>query len=283
MDFKNIDLIKQTFLKNSPEIVSLSVYNYILQGETSYFHVRVQTSIHEWEVYHRFSEFIQLRNNIKTAFAFLSDASPILPEEPPRYSKILVNHSDSSFLKKRCVALAQFMNQLKKIPSINTSNVFREFLFESSPELVLRKNIKKRKLSTAGIQLRDVTDVSVDSWTFSQDHVIYHIRFSNRFKEGPYSSWLCLKRYEEFDGFLEKLKEYVEKLPSSENTNGLTVDDLPVLPKKHLKLIKDHTNKKFLEERRMGLEEFLRGIIDNHVLVNSPIFLEFAGFFNVKN
>eukprot|EP00477_Mikrocytos_mackini_P000270 GAHX01000284.1.p2 GENE.GAHX01000284.1~~GAHX01000284.1.p2 ORF type:complete len:302 (-),score=47.33 GAHX01000284.1:1763-2632(-) len=279
MDFSdNFSALKSSLLNQNQMINSINIENFYTIDDTTYYEIKLSNSSFTWNVWHRFSEFSDLHKTLKDSVNLVSGRDLVLPAFPAKQSKILFDHLEYSFIKRRQIQLNQYLNQLRKIVIVNASTTFRNFsLSQHNNSMELRRYVNRRVLEQNKNTLKDVTDVTIDSWTLSNDHVIYHIRFSNSNKEGPYSSWLCLKRYEEFDKFNKDLKSYINTLPSSLNPDSLTPEMLPQLPEKKIKFITDHRDHKFLEERRMGLEEYLRAVIESSVLSTSSIFLKFAG------
>jgi hypothetical protein len=53
------------------------------------------------------------------------------------------------------------------------------------------------------------------------------------------------------------------------------VAQMPMLPKRQLKFFVDHLEQNFIDERKQGLENFCRYLVDSPVLANHPAVLKF--------
>ena len=81
--------------------------------------------------------------------------------------------------------------------------------------------------------------------TFPKPHTVYRIDIQAQVR-----SWQMWRRYSEFDDLYTELTKATGSAPPS-----------PLPPKHKFAILKSHTNAKLLEERRTGLEAFLRAVV----------------------
>jgi hypothetical protein len=112
----------------------------------------------------------------------------------------------------------------------------------------------------------EVAEVWIPSVKEMSDHTLFQIHCANGDKNRTeMSEWVALKRYADFVELDEKIKE----------AYPLLKPHLPPLPDKALRVWQDHTDPKFIEERKLLLENYLKKMIRIEQIVNDRYFLRF--------
>lgn len=108
------------------------------------------------------------------------------------------------------------------------------------------------------VDTRQLSDEGDDALTISipkagGDPVHFSIKVDLTKNNGEKYTWITLKRYSEFDTFRKVILTAFAKSQLAEN--------VPALPEKKFKLLQKHSDPDFVEDRRVGLEIFLRRVL----------------------
>jgi len=102
------------------------------------------------------------------------------------------------------------------------------------------------------------------------DHVLYQIDCVNVRKRKSFSKWTVLKRYSQFYDMDTAVRAAYINKPDLLAT-------LPAPPARHAKLLTDHMDNTFVEQRRVLLENYLQKMIKVEAVVRNKDFLLFIG------
>lgn len=112
-----------------------------------------------------------------------------------------------------------------------------------------------------------IRKIAIPSYHVADDVVVYEVDVSN--KKLRWNLWL---RFESFYLLHQMLKELVDELTAVKPQQKIL---LPPFPEKRLKLIVDHFDEEFIEQRRCLLENYCRKILKNPSLNYAEVFLSF--------
>lgn len=116
-----------------------------------------------------------------------------------------------------------------------------------------------------------IRKVAIPSYHIADDVVVYEVDVSN--KKLRWNLWL---RFDSFYLLHEMMKELVEELIGSKSSLGDQQKILlPPFPEKRLKLLVDHFDEEFIEQRRCLLENYCRKILKNPSLNYAEVFISF--------
>jgi len=110
-----------------------------------------------------------------------------------------------------------------------------------------------------------ITRVSVPCYHRSDNVVVYEVDVSNN--QFRWNLWL---RYEYFYVLHQTMQQLVKELVSLE-----TPITLPPFPEKHVKLLTDHFDDNFIENRRALLENYLVKLLQNQYLRHFEVLIDF--------
>lgn len=94
---------------------------------------------------------------------------------------------------------------------------------------------------------------------------------SNELQAHHFSSWVVLKRFQEFFDLDAKLRAWLDEQQPD------LLQYLPALPPREFKVFVDHLDPTFIEKRRILIQSYLRVLIALPVVRTSVILLEFLG------
>ncbi|ETO04747.1 hypothetical protein RFI_32649 [Reticulomyxa filosa] len=135
--------------------------------------------------------------------------------------------------------------------------------------------LKKKKKKNCS-----VTNVKISSVRKLSDHVLYKIQVSNENNRSSYGSWTVLKRFIQFcDMHNELRRKLLGDCQTLQEREAMIhqLNQLPSLPPKRIKVIYNHSDDSFIEERRVLLENYLKKMLRFPGVANNKIFLEFLG------
>lgn len=123
-----------------------------------------------------------------------------------------------------------------------------------------------------GADAPEVTGVRIPTaQVLNADHVVYQVEVSNSQKHGNFSTWVVMKRYRDFATLRASVLRTLEEAGVQDAS-----DLLPGLPRRRIKLVVDHLEHTFIEQRRLLLEDFLRTLIALPYIRTLPEVLEFV-------
>merc|ERR1712154_601596 len=118
-------------------------------------------------------------------------------------------------------------------------------------------------------QNQEVTNIVIQSTRKMADHVLYQISLSNSHKRASFRAWTVLKRFTQFYEMDLKLRSVLQTQSPD------LLPKLPPPPSRKLKLVHDHMDDAFIEERRVLLENYLSKLLRFPEVANNEDFLEF--------
>merc|ERR1712244_218309 len=98
---------------------------------------------------------------------------------------------------------------------------------------------------------QEVTNIVIQSTRKMSDHVLYQICVSNSHKRASFRAWTVLKRFTQFYEMDLKLRGVIQTQSPD------LLQKLPPPPTRKVKLVHDHMDDDFIEERRVFLENYL--------------------------
>lgn len=116
----------------------------------------------------------------------------------------------------------------------------------------------------------EVTEVSLPQTRTMTDHVLYQIDAANAHQRKSFQKWTVLKRFASFVDMDTALREEFIARPD-------VLAELPAPPEKHYKIVYDHLNFHFVEQRRAMLEAYLQRLVVIEPVLYSSVFLSFLG------
>eukprot|EP01084_Bolivina_argentea_P290476 498962_1 len=134
-----------------------------------------------------------------------------------------------------------------------------------NPNLLPQTRTRHEQITQSLHSGHNIIRVSIPSYHIADDVVVYEVDVSN--KKLRWNLWL---RYEFFYVLHQMMQELVTELSSQDNQVIL-----PPFPEKRLKILTDHFNEHFIENRRMLLDNYLQKTLANRYLRHSEIFISF--------
>lgn len=249
------------------ELVSATVPSAEVDGGVVFYNVNVVSSFSSWVCRKRYSQFEEM-------WAALTGAMHAgeLPKGacmPPKKMKLFSQHLQPGFIEERRVLLGNLLKKLVASKKVSRSKHLVQFLTTS-------KTGGDVPAGGAGDELGDappdaeVTDVCIPGTRQMSDHVLYQIDVSNERKRKTFSKWTVLKRFGQFYEMDKALRAGFADDPAF-------LETMPPPPERKSKLMRDHTDTRFIEERRALMENYLRKLVRIERVVKDDGFLQFLG------
>jgi len=237
------------------ELNEANVKSAIKKDKVVFFEIWFSTGSNGWRTNKRYSQFWQLRSKLKARF-------PNIPNLPPkRWLPV-----DLNFIEQRRVLLNNFIQKITKIDSLRMSQEVVCWLMENAERReITDKNEKKFPES------QEITSIRIPTTRKMSDHMLYKIDYYNSRKAEDFRNWTTLKRFGQFFDMDNALREWAKI-----NQPELLIK-MPSPPQRRSKVIVDHLSKKFVEERRALLENYMNKLLQLPQIANSDIFMDFAG------
>jgi hypothetical protein len=232
----------------------------------TFYNITATGSFSSWSVAKRYSQFEELYNNLSAELG--AAGLPRGVALPPKKPKLLVSHSSPAFIEERRVLLENLLRKLLTAKETRTSHYFLSFMTSDRLDHVIK--LEDAKAAEEMPEDVEVTDVSVPSTRTMSDHVLYQVDVSNARKRKTFSKWTVLKRYVQFYEMDAALREEFADDPEF-------LETLPQPPDRKVKLLVDHMEPSFIEERRVLLEAYLQKMIKIPRVVKNSTFLHFLG------
>jgi hypothetical protein len=267
---------------------SISIPSFRIEGndDVVWYFVRAKIGLggdanHSIAVAKRYSHFVQLYEKLKDKFVFEK-----VPEIPPKKNKVLFNHTKKDFAERRRILLEMFLKKVAENQVFAESKELAQFFESDDAEskaiqtIIAEGNEEERaKNATKTAKFffeehylsEEVSDISIPAVQHMSDHTLFRImcRNGDLNSRSEHNEWMLLKRFLDFCELDDELRKYFSKSSSA------VVELLPPLPLKASKMMTDHRDPKFVEERRLILENYLKKIIHIREVVNHPSFLRF--------
>lgn len=203
---------------------------------------------------------------------------PAGAELPGKRLKLWYAHNSKTFVEERALLLENYLKKLIQVPAIAASDLLVGFL------AVSRVDVKPPPRATpkealAAAELPDdveVTGVSLPQVRLMSDHVLYQVDVVNVRKRRSFQRWTVLKRFAQFIELDEALREAFAHRPD-------VLDALPLTPEKYSKLLYNHLDDHFVEQRRVVLENYLQKLMLVTPVLYNQQFLTFLGCWSSSN
>jgi len=241
--------------------------------ETTVFYlISVTSGFTKWTVAKRYSQFEELHTHLVSDMN--GKALPAGCELPPKKIKWFTSHTDAEFIEERRCLLEAYLKKVLSVEKLGKSESLVKFLTsdkEGKEEAVDQKaGADKRTNGVTADEDVEVTGVSIPSHRTMSDHVLYQIDVVNNKKRKTFSKWTVLKRFGQFYEMDAAVRgDFVGK-PDILAT-------LPAAPQRRTKLLNDHLDAGFVEQRRVLLENYLQRMLENAHAVRDKHFLGFLG------
>lgn len=217
----------------------------------------------------RYSQFEEFHYNLLECVN--EHGLPSGAELPGKKLKIWVPHDDTIHTKERELLLENYLRKLASVKEICDSDLFVGFL--CTDKVTLDSEPKREDFSDVVDNLPDdveVTSVSIPTVRMMPDHVLYQVDVMNERKRKSFQKWTVLKRFQQFYEMDAKIREtFFEK--------QAVLDSMPALPERVSKLLYDHLDDHFVEQRRVLLEHYLQKMMTTHPFYYDQAFLNFVG------
>jgi len=235
-------------------------------GETVFYIVHVKETSDSWSVQKRYSQFEDFHGRLLSTA--LAAQVPTGVELPGKRIKLFTSHDDANFIEERRCLLEAYLKRLVNVKALASSDILIEFLSEGKVEVPPEEN-KTAKANPLPDDV-EVTGISIPATRTMSDHVLYQIDVLNSRKRSTYSKWTVLKRFGQFFDMDFALRE-------SFAANPVVLEMMPPAPARRAKLLFDHMDDTFVEQRRVLLENYLNRLLHCPAVVRSEIFLSFLG------
>jgi len=216
-----------------------------------------------WSCLKRYSKFEELHSGL------LSESCgrriPTGLDLPPKRLKLWVSHVSPQFIEDRRCLLENYLKRLLKIPEIANSQPMLDFMKEDK-----QTEKKEDKKEVELPQDVEITGVTIPATRTMSDHILYQIDVVNARKRKTFSKWTVLKRFTQFYEMDVAVRATLEDQPE-------VLENLPPPPQRKAKLIVDHMDDTFVEQRRVLLENYLKQMLENEAVIRNRDFLTFLG------
>jgi hypothetical protein len=245
-------------------IQKVSIFKANIRDETAFFIIQVKGGFNSWVIEKRYSQFEDLHSSLFVAEALVLPVGVALP---PKKIKLFVSHITPKFVEERRCLLDAYLNRVISSKSLVKSRALSQWL-ESD-----RVEGEEPEEEKVGEELPDdieITDISIPSTRSMSDHVLYQIDVVNARKRKSFSKWTVLKRFVQiYEMDAQVRAEFVDQ-PSF-------LASLPAPPERKFKLMADHMDDAFVEQRRVILENYFQKMIKVLKVVRNKTFLSFVG------
>jgi len=227
-----------------------------------YYIVNVSgTQNSSWSVNKRYSQFEELHNSIILNYAKML---PIGAELPAKRFKLFVSHLSAGFIEERRCLLEAYLRKLVSVKDVAKSDTLISFFNSDKTE---------KEADNKETDLPDdveITGVTIPATRTMSDHVLYQIDVVNARKRKSFQKWTVLKRFAQFFEMDQLVRaDFVEQLE--------LLESLPPAPKREAKLLSDHMDDSFIEQRRVLLENYLQKMLHVVPVAHNEHFLAFLG------
>lgn len=229
-----------------------------------FYVVTVTGSFSKWSVRKRYSQFEELHGQV-TALSKNLPAGCVLPGKAP---KLFVSHVSKEFIEERRCLLEAYLKKLNTVKEVvDSHNVWLGFLSTD------RKGNVENDVRDAEEDLPEdveITGITIPATRQMSDHVLFQIDVQNARKRKTFSKWTVLKRFGQFYEMDSAVRLAFAPHPE-------ILEELPAPPARKAKLLHDHMDGEFIEQRRVLLENYLNSMLRNHNVVRNSAFLMFLG------
>jgi len=244
------------------EITEVTIPHTKLAGDACFYLVSVKDGRDLWTVQKRYSQFEEFHSGL---VAHLVVHIPSGVELPGKKFKLFVSHDDANFIEERRCLLEAYLKRLVAVKVLASSEMLLTFLSSNKVESVSESKTKADLPDDV-----EVTGVSIPATRSMSDHVLYQIDVLNTRKRSTFSKWTVLKRFGQFFEMDTALRESFAQNPA-------VLMSMPPAPSRRAKLLFDHMDDTFVEQRRVLLENYLTRLLHVPAAARSEVFLSFLG------
>jgi len=242
---------------------SITIPSYKLIEGVVFYHIVVHHGAAKWTISKRFSQFEQLQTCIFTDFAVL----PAGCELPPKRMKIFTAHDNPAFIEERRCLLEAYLKRLLTVEKMRKYEPMLQFLDSNREDY----NVEESKLSPDDLPSDvEITDVRIPATRQMSDHTLFQIDCLNHRKRKSFQKWTVLKRFGQFVDVDATIRASLSEQPE-------VIARMPAAPERRSKLIYDHLDANFVEQRRVVLENYLNKLLRDPVICRNKTFLTFLG------
>ena len=253
------------------EIQNIAIPKGIVVDKVVFYIVQIVGTFNSWTIQKRYSQFEKIYDLIDDKYGHLLPAGTDLP---PKKLKLFTSHLSNDFIEQRRILLESFIKKLTSVEQIVSSKRFKKFI---TSDKVDAENDKKVNIIDIKSEIEanlpddvEITGITIPSTRTMSDHVLYQIDVENVRKRKSYSKWTVLKRFGQFFEMDTQLRnECID--------NVTLLSHLPKPPQRKVKILNDHMDDTFIEQRRVLLENYLLKLLRHVEVVRSPTFLSFCG------
>jgi hypothetical protein len=203
---------------------------------------------------------------------------PAGAELPGKRLKLWYSHTSKAFVEERALLLENYLKKLIQVSEIAASELLVGFLALNRVDVKApARATPKEALAEAELpEDVEVTGVAVPQVRLMSDHVLYQVDVVNSRKRRSFQRWTVLKRFAQFVELDEQLREAFAHRPD-------VIDALPLAPEKYSKLLYNHMDDHFVEQRRVVLENYLQKLMLVTPVLYNQQFLTFLGCWSSSN
>lgn len=292
---------------------SAGVEDTAVHGGVAWYRVWAANAELRWSFWARYRSFSAFHGRMVGEWEERNALIARLPPFPTKRSKIIVDHACRHFVRQRQVLLAHYVASAVAAPALTATGTLLEFLLPgphahgvtvanattssaypadadcgATEHADLLAGLMAAAAAASGVHVstspvsvvshashassagdvQEVTSVRVPVAQVLREHVIYQVELSNSAKASNFSSWVVLKRFKEFVALRAAMLEALDPHEAAL---------LPPLPRRRSKVLVDHLERGFIEERRLLLQDWLRIVSRMPQTRNIPAVLQFLG------
>jgi hypothetical protein len=257
------------------EVKATSIAIGLVKGDVVWYVITVKGGYNSWNVSKRYSQFEELALALSTVKGY-----PKSFELPPKRYKLFTSHYTKEFVEERRVLLENFLKKLVSIDDIAKHDTFLKFLTtdksddtDTKATATATKTDQAAKETAASAEDVEITSVCIPATRTMSDHILFQIDITNIKKRKSFAKWTVLKRFGQFwDMDCLVRAAFAEKLD--------VLNAMPAPPARRAKLVYDHMDTAFVEQRRVLLENYLQKMISLVEVVRNKDLLQFLGVSN---
>jgi len=234
---------------------------------TVFYQIAVTNASNKWGVSKRYSQFEELHMAVTTEMG--GKSLPAGTELPPKRMKLFTTHTDPEFIEQRRCLLEAYLKKLLSVDKLAKGEALGRF-FDSDKDATMESTSIEEKKKAEPPEDVEITGVSIPATRTMSDHILYQNDVTNNRKRKTYSKWTVLKRFGQFYDMDTQVRADFAEQPS-------VLTSMPAPPERKAKLLSDHMDETFVEQRRVLLENYLQRMVDNPHVVKNKHFLTFLG------
>ena len=222
-------------------MIGLHIPDIVVIDGVTYYLVTVVTPAKAWSCQKRYSQFEELHLHLVTQFPTLP--LPAGCQLPPKRPKALVSHSDRHFVEERRILLEYYSRRCNTVREVAGSTTFKGFFASDQLDHLVHVPDDAPSFPPDA----EITSVAIPYTRRMSDHVLYHVELCNAQMRRSFGEWSVLKRANQFYDLDAAIRQAHAHEPYFLST-------LPSPPSRQLKMVVDHNDVHFVEQRRVLLE-----------------------------